>query len=69
MFAPFHQTLTRTSRSQPYSVTKAAQIHLVKCLARITSPKIRVNSVSPGILMTVSAEMDHTECSRFFNSD
>jgi NAD(P)-dependent dehydrogenase (short-subunit alcohol dehydrogenase family) len=36
-----------------YSVTKAAQIHLVKGLASIAGPKIRVNSVSPGILMTV----------------
>ncbi|KAJ9603116.1 hypothetical protein H2200_012411 [Cladophialophora chaetospira] len=38
--------------SVPYAVTKAAQIHLVKCLARIMSPKVRVNSVSPSILMT-----------------
>lgn len=37
-----------------YSVTKAAQIHLVKGLALIAAPKIRVNSVSPGLLMTVS---------------
>ncbi|KAF4630335.1 hypothetical protein G7Y89_g7796 [Cudoniella acicularis] len=35
-----------------YSVTKAAQIHLIKSLAMIASPKIRVNSVSPGILLT-----------------
>jgi NAD(P)-dependent dehydrogenase (short-subunit alcohol dehydrogenase family) len=33
-------------------VTKAAQIHLVKSLALIAGP-IRVNSVSPGILLTV----------------
>jgi NAD(P)-dependent dehydrogenase (short-subunit alcohol dehydrogenase family) len=37
---------------QAYSVTKAAQIHLVKSLALIAGP-IRVNSVSPGVLMTV----------------
>jgi NAD(P)-dependent dehydrogenase (short-subunit alcohol dehydrogenase family) len=36
----------------PYSVTKAAAIHLSKALAVICSPKIRVNSVSPGLLMT-----------------
>ncbi|KAH7360134.1 hypothetical protein BKA65DRAFT_420943 [Rhexocercosporidium sp. MPI-PUGE-AT-0058] len=35
-----------------YSVTKAAQIHLVKTLASISGPKIRVNSVSPGLLLT-----------------
>jgi NAD(P)-dependent dehydrogenase (short-subunit alcohol dehydrogenase family) len=34
-------------------VTKAAQIHLVKSLALIAGP-IRINSVSPGVLMTVS---------------
>ncbi|KAI1614601.1 hypothetical protein EDD36DRAFT_464433 [Exophiala viscosa] len=35
-----------------YAVTKAAQIHLVKCLAAVVSPLVRVNCVSPGILMT-----------------
>lgn len=39
---------------QAYSVTKAAQIHLVKALAMSAGSKIRVNSVSPGILLTVS---------------
>ncbi|KAG0649117.1 Granaticin polyketide synthase ketoacyl reductase 2 [Hyphodiscus hymeniophilus] len=38
--------------SLPYSVTKAAQIHLVKGLATIASPRVRVNSVSPGLLLT-----------------
>jgi NAD(P)-dependent dehydrogenase (short-subunit alcohol dehydrogenase family) len=38
--------------SLPYSVTKAAAIHLSKALAVICSPWIRVNSVSPGLLMT-----------------
>lgn len=38
--------------SLPYSVTKAAAIHLSKALATICSPKIRVNSVSPGLLLT-----------------
>jgi len=36
--------------SMAYSVTKSAQIHLVKTLAMTSS--IRVNSVSPGILLT-----------------
>ncbi|PVH75035.1 short chain dehydrogenase [Cadophora sp. DSE1049] len=35
-----------------YSVTKAAQLHLVKTLATISGPHIRVNSVSPGLLLT-----------------
>jgi NAD(P)-dependent dehydrogenase (short-subunit alcohol dehydrogenase family) len=38
--------------SLAYSVTKAAQIHLVKGLAMIAAPKIRVNTVAPGLLLT-----------------
>ena len=38
--------------SLPYAVTKSAAIHLSKALAVICSPKIRVNSVSPGLLLT-----------------
>lgn len=38
--------------SLAYAVTKAAQIHLVKCLAVIASPNIRVNCVSPGMMIT-----------------
>ncbi|KAK8206531.1 hypothetical protein M8818_004364 [Zalaria obscura] len=38
--------------SLPYSVTKAAAIHLSKALAVICAPKVRVNSVSPGLLLT-----------------
>ncbi|KAF6813338.1 short-chain dehydrogenase [Colletotrichum sojae] len=38
--------------SMAYSVTKAAQIHLVKALAIAAGPRIRVNSVSPGLLLT-----------------
>ncbi|KAL1641347.1 hypothetical protein SLS61_010142 [Didymella pomorum] len=41
-----------TGSSLPYSVTKAAAIHLSKALAVICSPKVRVNSVSPGLLLT-----------------
>ena len=33
-------------------MTKAAQIHLIKGLALIAAPKIRVNSVAPGLLLT-----------------
>ncbi|KAK7432708.1 hypothetical protein QQZ08_000567 [Neonectria magnoliae] len=38
--------------SLAYAVTKAAQIHLVKGLALAASPKVRVNSVSPGLMLT-----------------
>ncbi|CAK7233800.1 hypothetical protein SBRCBS47491_008734 [Sporothrix bragantina] len=38
--------------SLPYAVTKAALIHLVKSLAIIAAPGVRVNSVSPGIMLT-----------------
>ncbi|KAF2863947.1 short-chain dehydrogenase/reductase-like protein sdr [Piedraia hortae CBS 480.64] len=35
-----------------YSVTKAAQVHLVKCLALAMGPKVRVNAICPGLLLT-----------------
>ncbi|KAF2013728.1 short-chain dehydrogenase/reductase-like protein SDR [Aaosphaeria arxii CBS 175.79] len=38
--------------SMAYAVTKAAQIQLVKCLATTQGPKIRVNTVLPGLLLT-----------------
>ena len=38
--------------SLPYSVTKAAEIHLTKGLAVICGRGIRCNSVSPGLMMT-----------------
>jgi len=38
--------------SMAYSVTKAAQIHLMRCLAATQGPKVRVNAVLPGLLLT-----------------
>ena len=38
--------------SMPYSVTKAAQLHLMRCLANTQGPKVRVNAVLPGWLET-----------------
>ena len=35
-----------------YSVCKAAAIHLSKCLASISGPKVRCNTLSPGLMMT-----------------
>lgn len=40
--------------SLAYAVTKAAHLHLAKALAMLAAPKVRVNSVSPGLLLTVS---------------
>ncbi|CDM29002.1 hypothetical protein DTO013E5_1209 [Penicillium roqueforti] len=42
--------------SLAYSATKAAQLHMVRGLATMVAPKIRVNSVSPGLLQTEWAE-------------
>jgi 3-oxoacyl-[acyl-carrier protein] reductase len=36
--------------SLPYSVSKAAVIHLTKCLAVTLGPEIRVNCISPGAI-------------------
>ncbi|KAG9233833.1 hypothetical protein BJ875DRAFT_31410 [Amylocarpus encephaloides] len=44
--------VTPGGSSMAYSVTKAAQIHLMKTLAKTSGPKIRVNSVSPGLMLT-----------------
>ncbi|KAI9904671.1 hypothetical protein N3K66_001200 [Trichothecium roseum] len=44
--------VTLSGSSLAYSVTKAAQIHLAKGLANAAGPSIRVNSVSPGLMMT-----------------
>jgi NAD(P)-dependent dehydrogenase (short-subunit alcohol dehydrogenase family) len=38
--------------SLPYSVTKAAQLHLMKLMATSQGPKIRVNAILPGLLLT-----------------
>lgn len=38
--------------SMPYSVTKAAQLHLVKCVAKTQGSKVRCNAVLPGLLLT-----------------
>lgn len=38
--------------SMPYSVSKAAQLHLMKCLAVSQGPKVRVNAILPGLLLT-----------------
>ncbi|KAI1057542.1 hypothetical protein LB505_010437 [Fusarium chuoi] len=56
--------------SVPYAVTKAAQIHLGKCLAKIAAPSIRVNTISPGILLTewgLSFPADRLEAARNTN--
>ena len=38
--------------SMPYAVSKAAMIHLTKCLAVALAPDIQVNAVAPGFLLT-----------------
>ncbi|KAH7325815.1 short chain dehydrogenase reductase [Stachybotrys elegans] len=42
--------------SLAYGATKAAQIHMVKGLASMVGPEIRVNTISPGMLQTEWAE-------------
>lgn len=38
--------------SMAYSVTKAAQLHLMKCMANTQGEKVRINAVLPGLLLT-----------------
>ncbi|KAL2857773.1 hypothetical protein BJY01DRAFT_114820 [Aspergillus pseudoustus] len=44
--------VSSTGSSLPYSVTKAAGLHLIKCLAQTQGNKVRVNAVLPGLLLT-----------------
>ncbi|CAK7234533.1 hypothetical protein SEUCBS140593_008975 [Sporothrix eucalyptigena] len=65
--------------SLAYSAAKAAQIHMVKGLAAMVAPHIRVNSVSPGLLETEWAErftadqkadmLEKTQLKRFVTVD
>ena len=43
---------TLSGSSMAYSVTKAAQLHLMKCLANTQGEKVRINAVLPGIMLT-----------------
>jgi len=36
----------------PYSITKAAQLHFMRCAAQTQGSKLRVNAVLPGLLLT-----------------
>ncbi|KAJ5468606.1 hypothetical protein N7475_006358 [Penicillium sp. IBT 31633x] len=46
------QGVTAIGSSLPYAVTKAASIHLMKCLAQSQGSKVRVNAILPGLLLT-----------------
>jgi 3-oxoacyl-[acyl-carrier protein] reductase len=48
--------LKPSGSSIAYSVSKAAQIHLTKCLALALAPDIRVNGLAPGLMLTRWAE-------------
>lgn len=35
-----------------YSVTKAAGVHMMKCIASTQGEKLRINAILPGLLLT-----------------
>ncbi|PWW73698.1 NAD(P)-binding protein [Tuber magnatum] len=41
-----------TGSAMAYSITKAAGLHLMRCLAQTQGPKVRVHAVLPGLLLT-----------------
>jgi len=44
--------ISTAGSSMAYSVTKASQLHLMKCLAFSQGPKVRINAILPGLLLT-----------------
>ncbi|KAJ5550623.1 hypothetical protein N7535_001432 [Penicillium sp. DV-2018c] len=44
--------VTASGSSLPYAVSKAASIHLMKCLAKSQGSKVRINAILPGLLLT-----------------
>ncbi|KAF7116370.1 hypothetical protein CNMCM5793_004614 [Aspergillus hiratsukae] len=44
--------ITPSGSSIPYAVSKAAGLHLMKCLAQSQGSKVRVNAVVPALLLT-----------------
>jgi NAD(P)-dependent dehydrogenase (short-subunit alcohol dehydrogenase family) len=44
--------ISQGGSSMAYSVTKAAGLHLMKCIASTQGPKTRINAVLPGLLLT-----------------
>ena len=38
--------------SMAYATSKAAGLHLMKCLAATQGPKVRVNAICPGLMLT-----------------
>ena len=53
--------LTTNGSSMAQSVTRAAGLHLMQCLAQTQGPKVRVNAVCPGILLTERAKAGFSE--------
>jgi len=51
--------------SMAYCVTKAAQVHLMKCMAKTQGQKIRCNAVLPGLLLTEWVCLTCAESSMF----
>ncbi|CEO60120.1 hypothetical protein PMG11_04760 [Penicillium brasilianum] len=44
--------ITAAGSSMAYSVTKSAGLHLLQCLKASQGPKVRINAILPGLLLT-----------------
>ena len=54
------QGIVTGGSSMAYAVTKAAGLHLMKCLASTQGPKMRINAILPGLLLTEWVSIQRT---------
>ena len=61
------QSKVQGGSSMAYSVTKAAGVHLMKCIAATQAPKTRINAILPGLLLTEWVSQSRSPKAIFLN--